>query len=111
MKFLTKLCNLLTKRKEEVVLNREIKTHDFSHSVWGNAVYYKVLDDGMVLDAHGFRKGIAVGDYIIIGQANNKSTRYKVDKIKYCTDPSDMWFATLSFAPRYYTLDGVQVRD
>jgi len=87
----------------------EAKTHDFSSPKWGHAFYYSVLHNGLVLDGHGFQRGISVGDYIIIRKADGNTTRYKVEQIKYCSDPSDMWFGILSFAPRTFTADGVQV--
>jgi hypothetical protein len=47
----------------------------------------------------GWGNGIRPGDYLIIANKDN-TTRYKVDTIKYYSDPPDMWAAKLSFAPR-----------
>lgn len=90
---------------------KEVKTHDLTNQCWGRAIYHKAINDGMILDAHGFMRGIEAGDYVIIGLSSGRTTRYKVDSIRYCSDPSDMWFGTLSFAPRYFTPDGVQVGE
>lgn len=111
-KIITAIQRLMGGGKKDNPVEKSPQTHEFTHQVWGDAFYYEVLDEGMKLEGHGFRRGIEVGDYVIIGQDGGKrTTRYKVDKIRYCNDPSDMWFGTLSFAPRTFTPDGVQVGE
>lgn len=47
----------------------------------------------------GWGHGIENGDYLIIAP-HGRETRYQVESIRYCSDPPDMWFADVVFAPR-----------
>jgi len=76
------------------------KTHDYSVSSWGhNYNVSNIEDGGMLIKLSGWGKGISSNDYIII-RSSEGTTRYQIDSIKYMYDPSDMWFASASFAPR-----------
>jgi hypothetical protein len=76
------------------------KTHDFSAREWGHN--YNILDiknEGLEINIAGWGRGLSNDDYIIIRNGDD-TTRYKLDAIEYEHDPSDMWFASASFAPR-----------
>ncbi len=76
------------------------KTHDLSHRKWGsNYNVTKVYERGMRLDLCGWHLGIKDEDYLIL-KNGSETTRYKVESIRYVSDPSDMWFASVSFSPR-----------
>jgi hypothetical protein len=76
------------------------KTHDYTHRYWGHDYnILQILEQGYRLEMMGWGNGIRPGDYLIIANKDN-TTRYKVDTIKYYSDPPDMWAAKLSFAPR-----------
>jgi hypothetical protein len=83
-----------------------VKTHDFSRKTrtWGHDYSInKIIDGGLKLNVMGWGFNIKTGDYIILDNKDakyNKTTRYKVTQIGYTTDPADMWFAELEFAPR-----------
>lgn len=95
----------------------EQRTWDFRDKFlrWGHNIGYECLQDGIVLKAFGWGPKIEemIGDvqsdyvkykmvkddYILLtGSAGE--TRYQIKEIRYCKDPSDMFFATLEFAPR-----------
>lgn len=77
------------------------ETHDFSVRGWGHDyVIHKVKHEGRVLEVSGWTRGIKKGDYLIM-KNGERTTRYRTAQIEYCSDPSDMFFATLEFAPRY----------
>ena len=76
-----------------------MRTHDYTERYWGHDYTFDPIDDGMKGHAMGWGTGIEVGDYLLL-QNGSDSTRYKVDSINYYADPSDMWSAELSFAPR-----------
>jgi len=75
-------------------------THDYrdARRGWGHDLGYEPLP-GDRLRAYGWGEGIKAGDYLLLSNGAGE-TRYAVDEIRYCRDPVDMWFATLSFAPR-----------
>jgi hypothetical protein len=74
--------------------------HDLSGKSWGcNYNIMEVRDGGMCVDLAGWHSGIKNGDFLLLKQ-DEGTTRYLVESIRYCSDPTDMWFATASFAPR-----------
>jgi hypothetical protein len=81
---------------------RTAQTYDYTMARWGhNVIITAVHDDGKILKASGWGRGIAVGDYLLLPALPHKgSTRYQVTAIEYFRDPPDMWWATLRFAPR-----------
>lgn len=75
-------------------------THDISRKTWGcNYNVMEIRNEGMSVDLVGWRSGIKDGDFLLLKQ-DNGTTRYLVESIRYESNPSDMWFATASFAPR-----------
>jgi hypothetical protein len=71
---------------------------------WGHDyAITEVIDGGRQLRACGWGplggSRIAEGDFILL-QAGTTDTRYQVVSVEYVTDPADMWFAVLKFAPR-----------
>lgn len=78
----------------------EPKTHDYrdERRCWGHDITYRpTANDGLA--ASGWGSGIADGDYVLLSNGD-ADTRYRVETISYSRDPSDMWRASLSFAPR-----------
>lgn len=77
-----------------------MNTHDYSVTSWGhNCDILSINDNGMSLRIAGWGKGLSDDDYLIIKNGSG-TTRYKIDKVRYETNPSDMWFAEATFAPR-----------
>ena len=79
---------------------KEPKTHDYSHRYWGHDYTFDPIENGMRASMSGWGHGIEAGDYLIIQDGADRTTRYKVDNIRYCNDPADMWHVKASFAPR-----------
>tara|TARA_A100001011_G_scaffold400362_1_gene514363 strand:- start:1980 stop:2219 length:240 start_codon:yes stop_codon:yes gene_type:complete len=74
--------------------------HDLSDRVWGcNYNIMESIDRGMKLDLIGWHRGIKDGDYLILKNGSD-TTRYVVESVNYFSDPSDMWSASVLFAPR-----------
>ena len=79
---------------------RQPQEHDYTRRMWGHDFFVNdVIDGGQTIKAGGWGHGIEAGDYLILPNRDG-TTRYQVESIRYCGDPSDMWFATLRFAPR-----------
>lgn len=80
------------------------RTHNYTKRFrfWGHNVGYRLIKgDDERLDAWGWGEGISEGDYILLtNPANGEETRYQFEKISYHSNPSDMWEATLLYAPR-----------
>jgi hypothetical protein len=77
-----------------------MKTHDLSLRAWGcNYEIMSLTNDGHNADISGWHEGIQSGDYILL-KSGEGSTRYQVSSIEYMTDPRDMFFASIDFAPR-----------
>lgn len=93
---------------------KKAKTFDYStpQRRWGHDISFRPLDGGMKLRANGWgpspegcdelkREWMEPGDFIILSHPGGQETaRYRIDEIKYMSNPSDQWFAELSFAPR-----------
>lgn len=75
------------------------KTHDYQRGGWGHDYTFTPINGGVKGTATGWGQGIKKGDFLILRQPPH-GTRYKVDSIKYFSDPTDMWSAELTFAPR-----------
>lgn len=75
-------------------------THDYTNREWGHDYsIQKINDGGLSISATGWGVGIKSGDYIIIKNGDD-TTRYKFEDVSYYNNPSDMWYGSLSFAPR-----------
>lgn len=86
-------------------------THDYGPGkrCWGHDfTITRVINEGQCLKVTGWGPLIGpmirAGDYLILDRSDGRSTRYQVQDITYCLDPSDMWEATLAFAPRQTTV-------
>jgi hypothetical protein len=75
-------------------------THDLTQRYWGHDYIFTPIENG--------RKGkmtvwnpnpIYEGDYLLL-RNGERSTRYQVDAVKIMTDPPDMMFLDVTFAPR-----------
>lgn len=78
------------------------KEHDYSRGGWGHDVVVRLADSGgLRLDLTGWGFGLKAGDSIILpNTTHGGTTRYRLDSVKYETDPPDMWSATATFFPR-----------
>jgi hypothetical protein len=75
-------------------------THDYTSRYWGHDyAITKVIEDGQQLEVMGWGHGLSKGDFLLL-QNGTDSTRYQIKRVKYFTDPKDMWSANLLFAPR-----------
>lgn len=84
---------------KDILHRPEPPTHDRTAKHWGNDTAWSILPDGR-LNAHGWGGQMKAGDYVILPKKDGRTTRYRIDSIEYCSDPVDMWFGVLSFAPR-----------
>lgn len=81
-------------------------THDYTDSRrrWGHDLTYHPSENGLVLSAMGWGRGLVAGDYILLtnkgAPGGSSTTRYQIETVRYNRDPADMWRATLRFAPR-----------
>jgi hypothetical protein len=77
------------------------RTIDVSRGTWGHNITVSVIHDGgQRLDVTGWLTPQPdEGDFLILANGEG-TTRYKVDEIRPCFDPKDMFFAALTFAPR-----------
>jgi hypothetical protein len=82
-------------------------THDYGpgRRCWGHDfTISRVIDNGQQLHASGWGpalgRQIRTGDYLLLEQSGGRTTRYRVQDVTYSLDPTDMWHATLTFAPR-----------
>lgn len=89
-----------TERAKAIEAPRRV--HDFTDARrgWGHDIGYRPAP-GQRLEGHGWARGIKAGDYLVLtNRANGRSTRYMVDDIRYCSNPTDMFFFSATFAPR-----------
>lgn len=77
------------------------RMHDYTRRGWGHDYGFTPMDPkGLRLDMYGWGGGIAAGDYLLLQDGPDRSSRYQVENIRYAGDPQDMWFAIAVFAPR-----------
>jgi hypothetical protein len=77
------------------------RTHDYSVRYWGHDyAIHSGRDGGQWLNVSGWGRGIEPADYLILRAGPQGTTRYQVAAIEYSDNPSDMWNAELTFAPR-----------
>lgn len=81
---------------------REGATHDYTQRGWGHDYTFSPGNGGRTGSMTGWGHGIERGDYLLLHNGGG-STRYRVAKIEYYSDPSDMWNAEVVFAPRTAT--------
>lgn len=99
MQFFNRFIKSVTKEPKPIPPKRQPKIHDYSYNGWGHACYITdVMNEGYKAKAYGFGTGIYSNDILEIVRGENRY-HYKVDSIRYTHDPSDMWFAELSFVP------------
>jgi hypothetical protein len=82
-------------------------THNYGpgQRVWGHDyAVTQTADGGRQLKVSGWGPligpRIREGDYLLLQKDHDRDTRYQVADVRYESDPSDMWHATLNFAPR-----------
>ncbi len=79
--------------------DRKLSTHDYTTRGWGHDYTATPIDGGLKLDMAGWGYGLRAGDYLLLKNGTG-SSRYKIEALRYKSDPPDMWFATAAFAPR-----------
>lgn len=84
---------------------REPQTHDYGpdRRYWGHDYYFTPTGDGKHGRLYGWGHGLLEGDYILLDDKHGGTTRYKLENVRYESNPSDMWFADAIFAPRQMT--------
>lgn len=78
-------------------------THDYTRRYAGHDYTFEPIDNGQRGRVVGWGKGIRAGDYLLLQReagAGPGSTRYQIVDVRYYSDPSDMWSASVRFAPR-----------
>lgn len=75
-------------------------THDYTKRYWGHDyVIIAIKNKGWQISMMGWGHGLVVNDFILLENAG-ATTRYKLTKVEYEINPSDMWSAEAQFAPR-----------
>ncbi len=78
------------------------KCHDYRKGHWGHdAIVTQVSDGGQAVRVAGWGPGITEGDFLMLKGPSS----YRVDAIRYESDPPDMWFATCTYAPGVFGVD------
>lgn len=84
---------------KRVVPHDTPKTHDYTWMGWGHRIdvtQQSISTDGMA-KVLGLGLGVQLHDYILIKTTLGHTAKFQITKIKYFTDPVDMWSATLKF--------------
>lgn len=81
----------------------EPQTHDYTRRYWGHDYVFTPVDGGargsmLLIGSAQFR----VGDYLIMAHKNGDTTRYQIETLRRKPDPSDLYEATVRFAPRAF---------
>lgn len=75
-------------------------THDYTNCYWRHSyVIINIKKKGQRISMMGWGHGLKVNDFILF-ENKGATTRYKLTKVEYETDPHDMWHAEAQFAPR-----------
>ena len=67
-------------------------THDYTVSEWGHNYHItSIRDGGNSVSLTGWGRGLKKGDYLILRNGKDDTTRYEISSVKYFSDPDDMW--------------------
>lgn len=92
---------ILTDRKDGLWNITNPKFHNFLNNGWGHECILKPINENSFIErrphytGHGWCLGIKVGDYIVKPAKKNPRIYLRVYSIKYCHDPTDMFFLTV----------------
>lgn len=75
------------------------KTHDYTRRGWGHDFTFEPEQGGKQGSMMGWGHGLNNGDYLIL-PVRGGTTRYQIETVEYFMNPSDMWKASVVFAPR-----------
>ena len=79
------------------------QTHDYTRMRWGHSVsFISISDDGRSAKVLGHGFGVKEGDFLLLSNGSNATTRYRIAKWEQ-KRPSDCWGADIEFAPREVT--------
>jgi len=70
-------------------------THDYTHYVCGVEYVFESVNNSTkgYMTAQG--RGVKRGDYILL-KIGQTTVRFQVETVDYYSNPSDMWYATLT---------------
>lgn len=79
-------------------------THNYAMRYFGHDYVFEPIDGGQKGRIMGWGEGISKDDFIILVGVNpSETTRYQFTRIRYYSDPPDMWEGDVVFAPRPLT--------
>lgn len=81
-----------------MILSRET-THNYTLRYPGHDYTFTPSDGGQRGRMTGWGLGLQRGDYLLLDN-DGAPTRYRIDSVRYFSDPRDMWSADVTFAPR-----------
>ena len=81
------------------VLPRKAQTHDYTVRKWGHDFRHGGPRKDGTIQISGWGRGLQEGGYLILPNGT-ASTRYRLTRLCYHSDPSDMWTGEVEFAPR-----------
>lgn len=77
------------------------RTIDLSAKSWGRDYTFTPIDGGVKGSVMGWSTPLPrEGDYLILRDGPDRTTRYRVKSVKAMHDPPDMFAADVEFAPR-----------
>lgn len=71
--------------------------HDYRVRSWGHDYVYTPRNEGKEASMIGWGRGIEQGDILVLKGPNGGGSGYRVDRIRYFRDPTDMWEAEVSY--------------
>ena len=75
--------------------------HNYLKTYMGHDYTFAPYDGGYKAKMSGWGDGIHKDDLLLIGQPPEIAF-YRIDSIRYVANPTDMWFATVTFVPHSY---------
>lgn len=88
--FSTAMRALFTRPSKPAPQPRGFNFHKHGQS-WGWSLVIGNID-GLYIGFHGWGNGLRAGDYLVIPGAKGNPAPYRLTEIRYCTDPTDMFF-------------------
>lgn len=87
------------------------KVHDYRQCGWGHNAYLTHTNDGgRTGSMSGWGRFIEPGDFVVLANGDDFAS-YRVDRIKYNSNPPDQWHAQVTWVPGVFEVRGNSAGD
>lgn len=83
----------------------------WEHTYWGDAIHLDTWEKNPTVHGWISNPYISLGDILVTRMLSEKFCWFRIKELRYCTDPRDMFFATLeAIGDGYVTKEEVEAK-